>query len=191
MAIQSNVRVCTTTHLPNEAPYASAPTPSFHPMGIKAAATSETPRSVASRLNCAAAFLVSKTSTLIPSSAMCFLVSGLSGRLCFPTPMTSKSKQRGPLECDGSGCILAYCHRHGAWVDRGGDSETSLANKKACPRRSAGTYPVLARGDQISRMPPWGDRIDPSCLQAPLIPLPPMASTQRPPRSPTGLHYHP
>lgn len=31
----------------------------FHPMGISAAAISETPRSVANRLNCAAAFRVS------------------------------------------------------------------------------------------------------------------------------------
>lgn len=77
------------------ASYALTPIPSCHPMGIKAAATSETPRSVANRLNCAAAFLVSKTSTRIPSWAMCFLVSGLKGRLTLPTPMTNKSIYRG------------------------------------------------------------------------------------------------
>ena len=69
----------------------TAPKPSFHPMGINAAATSETPRSVASKLNWAAAFLVSSTSTLMPSSAMCCLVCGLKGMLLLPTPMTSKS----------------------------------------------------------------------------------------------------
>ena len=72
-------------------PYASTPIPSRQPMGISAAATSPTPLSVASRLNCAAAFLVSSTSTLMPRSAMRCLVCGLSGKLFLPTPMTKRS----------------------------------------------------------------------------------------------------
>ena len=41
-----------------------------YPMGINAAAISVTPRSVARRLNCAAAFRVSCTSTRIPRELM-------------------------------------------------------------------------------------------------------------------------
>lgn len=63
----------------------------FHPIGIIAAAISETPRSVASRLNCAAAFLVSTTSTLTPSELICFLVSGESGMIEPPIPRINRS----------------------------------------------------------------------------------------------------
>ena len=72
--------------------YAStAPTPSFQPTGIITAATSSVPLSVASRLNCDAAFRVSSTSTLIPRALMAFLVSGLSGAMRGPTPNINKS----------------------------------------------------------------------------------------------------
>lgn len=71
--------------------HSAAPTPSTHPSGISTAATSVTPRSVASRLNCDAAFLVSRTSTRIPSDEMCFFNSGLRGTLFSPVPMISRS----------------------------------------------------------------------------------------------------
>lgn len=71
--------------------YSTAPSPSFHPTGIRAAATSSTPLSVANKLNCAAAFLVSSTSTLIPRPLICFLVSGLSGAMRGPTPSINRS----------------------------------------------------------------------------------------------------
>ena len=48
--------------------------PSCQPIGIMAAATCCTPRSVARRLNCAAALRVSDTSSLMPRSLICFLV---------------------------------------------------------------------------------------------------------------------
>lgn len=68
-----------------------APTPSFQPIGTKAAATSSTPLSVASRLNCAAAFLVSNTSTRMPIALIAFLNSGLIGRISGPSPSMNKS----------------------------------------------------------------------------------------------------
>jgi hypothetical protein len=60
-------------------------------MGIKAAATFETPRSVANKLNCAAAFLVSRISIRIPSSDISRLVSGANGIIDGPTPMIRRS----------------------------------------------------------------------------------------------------
>ena len=68
-----------------------APFPSAQPMGIKAAATSPTPLSVARRLNWEAAFLVSRTSTRIPKLVMWRLVSGLSGRSSGPSPSIKRS----------------------------------------------------------------------------------------------------
>lgn len=50
------------------------PLPSLHPIGTNAAATLCVPLSVASKLNCAAAFLVSCISTLIPRLLMYCLV---------------------------------------------------------------------------------------------------------------------
>lgn len=64
----------------------------FHPIGINAAAISETPRSVANRLNCAAAFLVSSTSTRTPCALICFLVSRDSGIIEEPVPTINRSK---------------------------------------------------------------------------------------------------
>lgn len=69
----------------------AAPTPSFQPIGINAAATSSTPLSVANRLNWLAAFLVSSTSTLMPKLAICFLVAGLSGLFSGPKPRINRS----------------------------------------------------------------------------------------------------
>ena len=69
----------------------SAPTPSLHPMGTKAAATSDTPLSVASKLNWEAAFLVSRTSTRIPRLPICRFVSGLRGRISGPRPSIKRS----------------------------------------------------------------------------------------------------
>ncbi len=66
-------------------------TPSLHPIGISAAATSSTPLSVASRLYCAAAFRVSSTSTLMPRFPIARLVAGLSGRISGPNPNINKS----------------------------------------------------------------------------------------------------
>lgn len=60
-------------------------------MGIRAAATFETPRSVANKLNCAAAFLVSRISIRIPSSDISRLVSGANGIIDGPTPMMRRS----------------------------------------------------------------------------------------------------
>ena len=55
-------------------------------MGIKAAAMSLIPRSVASKLNCDAAFRVSRTSILMPRLLMYFLSWGLIGRMLGPRP---------------------------------------------------------------------------------------------------------
>lgn len=60
-------------------------------MGINAQATLPTPRSVASRLNCAAAFRVSCTSTRMPSELMYCLVSGAMGYIEGPRPSMSRS----------------------------------------------------------------------------------------------------
>lgn len=78
-------------------PSRPAPFPSTHPMGINAAATSPTPLSIASRLNCDAAFRVSKISTRSPSSPMRCRVSGLRGRIVGPVPMTSRSVKSDSL----------------------------------------------------------------------------------------------
>lgn len=64
---------------------------SLHPIGTKAHATLPTPLSVASRLNCAAAFLVSCTSTLIPIPLMHLLVSGAIGYMPGPNPNINRS----------------------------------------------------------------------------------------------------
>ena len=80
-----------TSHRQLNAVHYSAPTPSFQPIGIIAAATSFTPLSVANKLNCAAAFLVSNTSTRMPSAAICRLVSGLRGMIEGPVPMIRRS----------------------------------------------------------------------------------------------------
>lgn len=69
----------------------TTPAPSFHPNGTKAAATLPTPLSVASKLNCAAAFLVSCISTWIPSKLIALLVAGLSGIIFGPTPRIKRS----------------------------------------------------------------------------------------------------
>lgn len=69
----------------------TTPTPSLHPNGTKAAATLPRPLSVASRLYCAAAFLVSCISTWIPSELIAFLVAGLSGIIFGPNPRINKS----------------------------------------------------------------------------------------------------
>lgn len=71
--------------------HGKAPTPSCQPIGIRTAAISVTPLSVASRLNCAAAFLVSSTSTRMPSLATACLVDGLSGAMLFPVPIINMS----------------------------------------------------------------------------------------------------
>ena len=68
---------------------------SFQPRGISAAATSPTPRSVARRLNCEAAFLVSCISTRMPKELIYLLVSGDRGRIEGPRPRTSRSKENG------------------------------------------------------------------------------------------------
>jgi hypothetical protein len=67
------------------------PTPSLKPIGIRAPATAFNPLSVASRLYCAAAFLVSWISTLIPRELRCCLTRGLTGRISLPRPSMSKS----------------------------------------------------------------------------------------------------
>lgn len=69
----------------------TTPTPSLHPSGTKAAATLPRPLSVASRLYCAAAFLVSCISTWIPSELIAFLVAGLSGIIFGPNPRINRS----------------------------------------------------------------------------------------------------
>lgn len=66
-----------------------------NPTGTSAAATSPTPRSVASRLNELAAFRVSSTSTLYPRPWRCARVRGESGRICAPVPITRRSVRRG------------------------------------------------------------------------------------------------
>ena len=60
-------------------------------MGTRAAATCSTPLSVASRLYCAAAFLVSCTSILIPRSLMCSRVAGEIGMVDGPVPIIRRS----------------------------------------------------------------------------------------------------
>lgn len=64
---------------------------SLHPIGIRAHATLPTPLSVANKLNCAAAFLVSCTSTLIPISLTHLLVSGATGHMPGPSPSINRS----------------------------------------------------------------------------------------------------
>lgn len=71
--------------------HSSSYRPSFHPIGTSAAATCVTPRSVASRLNCAEAFLVSETSSRMPSSLMCFRVFGDMGTIVGPVPTIRRS----------------------------------------------------------------------------------------------------
>lgn len=58
---------------------------------MNAAATSPTPRSVASKLNWAAAFRVSSTSSRIPNEIICSLVSGETGSMEDPTPRIRRS----------------------------------------------------------------------------------------------------
>ena len=65
---------------------------SLHPIGTIAAATSCTPLSVARRLNCAAAFLVSCTSTLMPRELIYRLVCGEMGSIFGPRPRIKRSK---------------------------------------------------------------------------------------------------
>lgn len=65
----------------------------LHPTGIIAAATSVTPRSVASKLNCAEALRVSCTSTLIPSELMCRFVCGDNGTILDPSPIIKISRK--------------------------------------------------------------------------------------------------
>lgn len=82
--------------MPSHHPYppqdlTGIPTPSTHPTGTIAAATSPTPLSVANILYCAAAFLVSSTSTLTPISLTILLVSGLSGLISGPSARINKS----------------------------------------------------------------------------------------------------
>jgi len=60
---------------------------SLHPIGTNAAATCPAPRSVANRLNCAAAFRVSCTSSLSPSPFKYCLTLGASGMIVGPVPM--------------------------------------------------------------------------------------------------------
>lgn len=67
--------------------------PSFQPMGIRAAATCWTPRSVAKRLNCEAALRVSATSRRMPRSLMCFRVSGETGMMFGPVPRIRRSRR--------------------------------------------------------------------------------------------------
>ncbi len=67
-------------------------------MGINAAATSPTPLSVASMLNCDAAFRVSRTSTRMPRLLMYFFVSGLSGRISGPRPRSNRSASKALLD---------------------------------------------------------------------------------------------
>ncbi|KAL2160494.1 hypothetical protein VTH06DRAFT_1182 [Thermothelomyces fergusii] len=76
--------------LPDEGRTSYRP-PSFHPIGINAAATFSTPRSVASMLYCDAAFLVSNTSSLIPRLLIARRVAGLRGRISGPSPRMSRS----------------------------------------------------------------------------------------------------
>ena len=85
-------------------------TSSFHPIGISAAATSSTPRSVARRLNCDAAFLVSSTSTRMPSAVMHRLASGLSGRISGPRPRMRRSAlvSHGPARCQARPSVTCW-----------------------------------------------------------------------------------
>lgn len=63
----------------------------LNPIGSKAAAILLTPLSVASKLNCAAAFLVSCISTLMPNELRYFLVSGDMGYVEAPNPSINMS----------------------------------------------------------------------------------------------------
>ena len=89
--------------------------PSLHPIGTSAAATCCTPLSVASILYCAAAFLVSCTSILIPNSLILRLVAGLNGKMLFPVPKNSRSgfgqaRSSTPQTWSGtSNCPFAFC----------------------------------------------------------------------------------
>jgi len=81
------------SRIPNEYPQ-TPPTyhlPSLHPTGTNAAATLPTPLSVASKLNIAAAFPVSPTSTLTPIPPSTALVSGATGTIAPPTPKINRS----------------------------------------------------------------------------------------------------
>jgi hypothetical protein len=64
---------------------------SVHPIGTNAAATCPTPRSVASKLNCAAAFRVSCISSRMPRSLRYLRTWGAIGYTLGPVPMINKS----------------------------------------------------------------------------------------------------
>ena len=70
----------------------------FHAIGINAAAIAEIPLSVANKLNCAAAFLVSCMSTRIPISLIRRLVAGEIGKVEAPSPRINRS-DRSVIVC--------------------------------------------------------------------------------------------
>lgn len=109
-------------------------------MGIRAAATFETPRSVANKLNCAAAFLVSRISIRIPSSDINRLVSGANGIIDGPTPMMRRSVTQ----------LAKSISLNDAKHDMAQVTRTN-------------TYQVGATVDQIAQMPLVVARTGPSC----------------------------
>lgn len=109
-------------------------------MGIRAAATFETPRSVANKLNCAAAFLVSRISIRIPSSDISRLVSGANGIIDGPTPMMRRSVTQ----------LAKSISLNDAKYDM---AQVTRMN----------TYQVGATVDQIAQMPLVVARTGPSC----------------------------
>lgn len=148
-------------------PYSEAPIPSLHPKGIKAAATSETPRSVASKLNCAAAFLVSNISTLMPSSEMHLLVCGLNGRLFLPTPSMRRSEQRPCQHWTLTQVVTCACN----------SSEIRDRTRKLnCRTRKWPTYRAGAKVHQLIQTPQVGARIGPRGSEAAWIVLLPRAA---------------
>ena len=91
-SIPSRAGITPARRFPNtHVVYRSAHLPSLHPTGTNAAATCCVPLSVANILNCAAAFLVSCTSILMPNSAMSLLVCGLTGTIFSPVPKINRS----------------------------------------------------------------------------------------------------
>ena len=135
--------------------------PSRHPIGTRAAATCCTPLSVASKLNCAAAFLVSWTSILIPRSLICRLVSGLRGKIVRPVPKIRRSgfghaRSSTPQAClSTSHCPLLFCSFPPMLI-------TPLSSSPAAPEPIVPSFlPALTHGRHLNASPPKSSTPDP------------------------------
>jgi hypothetical protein len=134
---------------------------SLHPIGTSAAATCPTPRSVASRLNCAAAFLVSCISSRMPRSLRYLRTLGAIGYTLGPVPMINKS-----------GLVRFACSQN----------SISIACRQSSTYRASDT-PIPGHPNSIAESPTVlsHSRASLPYRHFPLSPLPsPMATTETP-----------